>query len=765
MTVTASAPAEITRLTALIARQRRELDRLRAQTATRSVVDMARGILMERLGCPADEAGQQLARLARDAGVPLAELAAEITGQHLAQAGEPAARSEPGWRQLGVASAALQDAADGMEIAAAAMAEVLQPAGASAVLLWLLAPDHSLDLAGHAGLPVAEAARWRHLPADMDCLPQRAVRGGAEVLRPAGIAGEQSLPTASGPSQGGRAVLPLPGPMGISGVMAVLWPGPLPGFEPPLLRQLSALAGLCARALARPSAGGDAAAEYRMAWLYALLDGLTESALFAYPIHGPGGAVADFSIGHVSGDFHDPAGRDPASLVGRPLLEVYPLAALPGGLFDQAVRALSTGRPQHISGGLHSALVSDAGEHALLDIRVARLFDGVVIAWRRVDEAERLASLLQHAERLGRVGGWEENLLTGEVRWSESAAALFGAEPGLAIPLAHLHTCVAADDLFDLQQFRDTLLREHRATAAAFRIVRADDQSLRQMRVFAEPVLDPAGALVAVRGAFQDVSTHYHTQVALTATRDRLADTEERAQMEHRLAVRLQQAITPWSSAPLSAAGLGIAARYRPAGPASLVSGDWYDTVLLPGGDVLLVVGDIAGHGIEAVTGMVELRNCLRGLAITGAGPASLMSWLNQVACYLTDGTIGTAICGLYEPASRTLRWARAGHLPPLLVRAGAAAELPVPSGLMLGADPAASYAEETVVLRPGDVLLLFTDGLVERRDETIDDALAWLRRAASRPVQRIAEFADCLLSQARSDTGDDACLVAVEVR
>ena len=64
-----------------------------------------------------------------------------------------------------------------------------------------------------------------------------------------------------------------------------------------------------------------------------------------------------------------------------------------------------------------------------------------------------------------------------------------------------------------------------------------------------------------------------------------------------------------------------MAARYRPAGPGNLVSGDWYDTVPLPSGDVLLVVGDIAGHGIDAVTGMVALRNCLRGLAITGAGP------------------------------------------------------------------------------------------------------------------------------------------------
>jgi serine phosphatase RsbU (regulator of sigma subunit) len=324
---------------------------------------------------------------------------------------------------------------------------------------------------------------------------------------------------------------------------------------------------------------------------------------------------------------------------------------------------------------------------------------------------------------------------------------------------------VLADDLFDVEQFRDTLLRERRATAAAFRIIRADDESVRQMRVFGEPVMDPAGSLASVRGAFQDVSAQYHTHVALTATRDHLATTEERAREEHRLALRLQQAITPRASSPVAAAGLEVAARYRPAGPAYLVSGDWYDTVLLPSRQVLLVVGDIAGHGIDAVTGMVALRNCLRGLAITGAGPASLLGWLNQVACHLTDGIIGTAVCGLYDPADRTLRWALAGHLPPVLVRNASATELPSGQGLLLGADPDASYQEVSTALRPGDALLLFTDGLIERRDEAIDDAQAALLRHASRPVGSIADYADHLLRNAASDTGDDACLVAVRVK
>jgi len=165
------------------------------------------------------------------------------------------------------------------------------------------------------------------------------------------------------------------------------------------------------------------------------------------------------------------------------------------------------------------------------------------------------------------------------------------------------------------------------------------------------------------------------------------------------------------------------------------------------------------------VTGMVTMRNCLRGLSVTGAGPATLLGWLNRAACHFSDGTIGTAICGLYDPAGRSLRWARAGHLPPILVRGGRARQLPPPHGLLLGADPDASYTEITTPLRLGDILLLFTDGLIERRDLPIDDALESLLKIAGHPVGDISGYADYVVDKTSSNTDDDACLVAVHVR
>jgi hypothetical protein len=400
-----------------------------------------------------------------------------------------------------------------------------------------------------------------------------------------------------------------------------------------------------------------------------------------------------------------------------------------------------------------------------VNARVAALFDGVAISWLAAAESDRLAPLLEHAQRLGRIGGWEELLDTGAVHWTEATFALFGSDTRSPVRLAELHQRVPAEDVPSVEAFRARLLLDKMPAAAAFRVIRSDDDSVRQIRASAEPVLDTTGTLIAVHGVYQDVSARYHTEVALAVTLDRLTDSEQRAEEEHRLALRLQRAITPLSSRPVATVGLAVTARYRPAGPGQLVSGDWYDAMELPTGKVMLTVGDVAGHGIDAVTGMVTLRNSLRGLALTGASPAALLGLLNGVAYHLTDDVLATAVCGLYDPVTRELRWARAGHLAPVLVRSGQAGQLPPPRGTLLGADAAASYPEATASLQEGDVLLLFSDGLVERKDQPIDESLDSLLRTAAVPVTDLDAYADMLVGESRSDTGDDACLLVVGLR
>ena len=810
------------RLMAVVDRQQRELDRIRAAAAGESVVAMATGALMERLGLSAAEAASQLAELSAATGIPAAEMAAAVLsgvlgdseragavglgsgvggsaavagGTASAVAAEVRRDAKPRPRSLMVEAAA-DLAADGAELVAMLAGQVLIPFGAVAVALWLLEVDGTLELLGQAGLSTGEANRWQRIPPQLDCPAQQVARGAADLWWPAGRPSDDHAPVIGTPA-GARVVLALRQRNGeLLGVMEASWPGPLTAFTTEIRQQLPALSAGCARVVAARLAHGDLAAAQPKAAVFALLDDLADSVLVVQAIRDDAGQVTDFSIEHVSPGFCDPAGParpdlTSADLTRLTLLEAFPASVAGSGLFARAMRVLADGAPQHVPGPLRESLGSGPGvieaesERApLADLRVARFFDGVIFTWHRDSSAGswvRLAELLDHAQRLGRLGGWEEDLVTGTVRWTDSAFDLFGltSRPRAEIPLADLHSYVMAADKPVVKRFTQTLPEQREALTATFRVVHPDDQRIRQIRVFAEPVVDAAGTVVALRGAFQDVSAHYHTQVALAATRDQLADSEQRVAEEHLLALRLQQAIMPPDEHPIEAVGIDVAVRYRPVGEGHLVGGDWYDTLVLPGRDVLLVVGDVAGHGIDAVTGMVAARNSLRGLAITGAGPAELLRMLNGVMCNLTSGVIGTVVCGLYHPETRVLRWARAGHLPPVLVRGETASELPLPGGVLLGMVPDAEYEEATLSLRPGDTLLLFTDGLIERRGESILDVLEEFVAAVTPKAQgaqgaqgapggaglSAAAQADRILASAVSDTGDDACLVAVRIR
>jgi serine phosphatase RsbU (regulator of sigma subunit) len=253
-------------------------------------------------------------------------------------------------------------------------------------------------------------------------------------------------------------------------------------------------------------------------------------------------------------------------------------------------------------------------------------------------------------------------------------------------------------------------------------------------------------------------------RVELAEARDLLADSEQRAAEQHELALRLQRAIMPAGVRVMAAAGVDIAVRCLPAKPGSLVAGDWYDALQLPGGDLLFVVGDMAGHGIEAVTGMVTARNALRGLAVTGVDPDELIGKLNYTTCLFAEGVTGTVICGRYSPGSRVLRWARAGHLPPVLVRGSAATVQPMPDGMLLGVQLESEYEQLELRLRSGDTLLFYTDGLIERRAASISDALAEFAATAVPADPDLDRHASRILASAVSDTGDDACLLAVRI-
>ncbi|MEU1479153.1 SpoIIE family protein phosphatase [Streptomyces sp. NPDC005760] len=770
------------RLAATVERLRQEVRAAQAEADGRALIELAKGILVERLGCGPAQASRQLAELTAQAGVTPLEFAVDVINQAsrdrlsevtsaflaaTASADPPEGHSSA--VRLRTAESGALAADDTQAVADSLLEHALTPLGAEAVAIWALGADGSLTLAGSAGFSSAEAGRWRHVPPGVTTVARRGLteRSG-EWIRSLSETGLPSIGQHAHPD-GGRVAVPAEAGGRIHGVLEIAWPTPLESPPPAIVRQVEALAELCAHTLQtytlqHPEGASGPRVLPDVSELMDLADGLHDPALVLVPHLGSDGRLVDFRIHHVNSRFLDPAGRPRGAVNGAMLLEAYPMAAGHSELFERIESVYATGEPYRAPRMRLTALVDDVQLAAVADINISRHGGSVLLIWRIEDETARLASLLQHAQRLGRIGGFEENLLTGEITWNGQLFHLYGKPVSDSpVPLEELPAHAHPDDSVAIGRFLRTVLHQRRPASTAFRLQRPDGVT-RHIRVVAEPVLDSSGQLYMLRGAYQDISAHHWTEVALAATRDQLAHSEQQASERDRLTLQLQHAIMPPTQAPLEVPGLDVAVRYRPAETQHLVGGDWYDAVVLPSRLVLLCVGDVAGHGIEAATSMVVLRNALRGLAVTGAGPGQLLSWLNMVAHHLTGAVTATAVCGLYDPETHTLRWARAGHLPPVLVRGSEAAPLPLVTGLLLGAVPEATYQEHEVQLAVDDTLLMYTDGLIERRDRSVEESLAQFLTVARAVPPTLDQQLDRLLTHSRSDTDDDTCIVGIRV-
>ncbi|MEU7641463.1 MULTISPECIES: SpoIIE family protein phosphatase [unclassified Streptomyces] len=237
-------------------------------------------------------------------------------------------------------------------------------------------------------------------------------------------------------------------------------------------------------------------------------------------------------------------------------------------------------------------------------------------------------------------------------------------------------------------------------------------------------------------------------------------------QSERRTALTLQRHLM--NHRPAEPATMDIAYRYQPAQAASEVGGDWYDVIPVAGDKTALVVGDVMGSGINAAATMGQLRTTTRALADLDLAPADVLHHLDHIAGGL-DPAFATCLYAVHDPHREECRIAVAGHLPPVVVRPGRPPELlDLPTGAPLGVGGVGDVAfEQTVVpLRAGDQLVLYTDGLIETRDQAIDTRLDRLLGLLAEPERPLEELCDRLLSELRhGNDHDDVALLIARIR
>ncbi|MGN6695183.1 MAG: SpoIIE family protein phosphatase [Aquihabitans sp.] len=244
----------------------------------------------------------------------------------------------------------------------------------------------------------------------------------------------------------------------------------------------------------------------------------------------------------------------------------------------------------------------------------------------------------------------------------------------------------------------------------------------------------------------------------------RLAAAEAlQAERDARLAAQLQQTLL--LEAFPSITGVVGAAEYRPASNSPL-GGDWYDVFYLPSNRSIVALGDVAGHGLEVAAVMAQLRHALRAYLVRAPSPAEALARLNHLTRTLLPTEMATAVLVELDLPGRCLRIANAGHLPPVILGTNGA-RLAEQRGMALGLATGISYelAEEPV--EPGERLVLYSDGLIERRTRTLDESVAELVEAAAATrhltvAEQSAALADRLTDG--TDVVDDVTVVVVEI-
>ncbi|MFH9352365.1 PP2C family protein-serine/threonine phosphatase [Kitasatospora sp. NPDC017646] len=253
----------------------------------------------------------------------------------------------------------------------------------------------------------------------------------------------------------------------------------------------------------------------------------------------------------------------------------------------------------------------------------------------------------------------------------------------------------------------------------------------------------------------------------LTARAATAIDHARRYTRSQGIALELQRALLSEPGNPHQ--NLALASRYLPSGSSSVVGGDWYETVRLPFGRTLLAMGDVMGHGVEAAVDMSHYRSALRDIAGTDLPPHRILRQLDTVISADDTARPATCLLALADPGRARWTLSSAGHLPPALITPDRPTELlRVPTGPPLGTG-LGGYEQATHPLDPGQTLLLYTDGLVERRHEDIDTSLERLAALRLPAAGDLDDLLDAVLHSLAPPPApaaeDDVALLAARPR
>ncbi|MFD3542217.1 PP2C family protein-serine/threonine phosphatase [Streptomyces sp. NPDC058662] len=493
----------------------------------------------------------------------------------------------------------------------------------------------------------------------------------------------------------------------------------------------------------------------------ATLPAIPVSAALLEPVRDEEGQTVDFTVragNHVrSAQWLDAPDRQ----IGRRLLEVQPGAAA-GGLIGALVAVLGTGRALRSYAVDYTEQRSDGLHRTQLLYDAASCGGKVLATWRPARNRRELLSL--DAQYIASMGWGTWDLLSGETTWSEGLHAIFRTDTGRPLALTELCDHVLLDDVPRFSKMLTALLDGEEPPGAEIRFSVLGE--IRTLHLVGHPVIARDGLPWALHLIARDLTAQVRSRQRLAATRRQSEQLREEAAAERRVATALREALLPTHSAELAQIGLSVEAAYLPA-ESEAVGGDWYKCRLLPDGRILLAIGDACGHGLNAVARMAQQRHALAGLAhAPGTDAGQLTTWLNELLCGDPMAETATGIIGHIDE-DRTFRWACAGHPPPLLLREGQASALGTGHrGPLFGVLPGHAYGTSAFSLRPDDLLLLYTDGMVERRGEDITKGIDTLRTVlASCAGLTAREALDRIMAAyAPDDHEDDTCLLAVRL-